>query len=177
MLFGVLYAVAAGGTTLYFNMTKAPEEESSEGEENKEGISGAKDPPPPQVPVALRPKNNVSVEAIVQMSDSIRRTEQRLEEQKKQLAADEERVGLLFEDLELEREELKALNQRHAAEHSDDSRLDARIKSYELAARMQLSVPDVVDLQRESPHVFQLYGADSQNQTKADFAKNCERSN
>ena len=128
MLFGVLYAVAAGGTTLYFNMTKAPEEESSEGEENKEGISGAKDPPPPQVPVALRPKNNVSVEAIVQMSDSIRRTEQRLEEQKKQLAADEERVGLLFEDLELEREELKALNQS----------LDAKLQTMaETADRLQ----------------------------------------
>ncbi|MEC8554280.1 MAG: hypothetical protein VXZ82_04650, partial [Planctomycetota bacterium] len=110
IFFGVLYAVAAGGTTLYFSMTKAPEEESSEGEENLEGLSGAEDPPPPPVPVALRPKNNVSVEAIVQMSDSIRRTELRLEEQKKQLAADEERVGLLFEDLEVEREELKALN-------------------------------------------------------------------
>jgi uncharacterized protein (DUF1501 family) len=51
--------------------------------------------------------------------------------------------------------------------------LAARIASYELAARMQLSVPSVADLGSEPAHIQKLYGADSPNQTKAGFANNC----
>lgn len=72
------------------------------------------------------------------------------------------------------RELLTRVNERHLAEHEGESRLAARIASYELAARMQLSVPEVSDLSSEPAHILQLYGADDvSNSTKAAFARNC----
>ena len=69
---------------------------------------------------------------------------------------------------------LQALNGRHLQQQSADTRLAARISSYELAARMQVSVPEVTDLSGEPAHVLQMYGADdSADATKAAFAKNC----
>ena len=54
-----------------------------------------------------------------------------------------------------------------------DKQLAGRIASYELAARMQLHIPQVTDLSQESSHTLKLYGADTANRTKASFAKNC----
>ncbi len=54
---------------------------------------------------------------------------------------------------------LAALNARHAAVR-DDSRLEARIRSYELAARMQLAAPEALDISGEPQHVLKLYGID-----------------
>jgi hypothetical protein len=55
---------------------------------------------------------------------------------------------------------LARMNGLHAEARPDDARLDARIKSYELAARMQLSAPEAVDLKAEPEHVLRLYGLD-----------------
>jgi len=52
------------------------------------------------------------------------------------------------------------LNRDHAATRGDDQRLDARIRSYELAARMQLAAPEALDLKAEPEHVLKLYGLD-----------------
>ena len=52
------------------------------------------------------------------------------------------------------------LNQTHAATRGEDQRLDARIRSYELAARMQLAAPEALDLKAEPAHVLKLYGLD-----------------
>lgn len=60
---------------------------------------------------------------------------------------------------------LKRLNQKHAEERPGDSRLDARIKSYELAARMQLAAPEALDLSKEPAHVLKLYGLDHGQQS------------
>ena len=69
---------------------------------------------------------------------------------------------------------LNQMNRRHLETHASDSKLSARIASYELAARMQLSVPEVTDLSSEPAHILKLYGADdTQNETKAAFARNC----
>ena len=69
---------------------------------------------------------------------------------------------------------LNQLNQRHLQRNPADQPLAARIASYELAARMQLSVPEVSDLSREPAHVLKSYGADdTSNPTKAAFARNC----
>jgi len=53
---------------------------------------------------------------------------------------------------------LKRLNRRHEATRPGDSRLDARIRSYELAARMQLAAPGVLDISQEPEHVLRMYG-------------------
>lgn len=69
---------------------------------------------------------------------------------------------------------LQRMNARHLAAHPGDGKLAARIASYELAARMQLSVPEISDLSTEPAHILKLYGADdTQNREKAAFAKNC----
>ena len=69
---------------------------------------------------------------------------------------------------------LGQLNREHLQHHPGDSKLAARIASYELAARMQLSVPEINDISTEPDHVLKLYGADdTQNHNKAAFAKNC----
>ncbi len=53
---------------------------------------------------------------------------------------------------------LRRLNRRHLATRGQDSQLEARIRSYELAARMQLSAPEVLDLAKEPRHVLKAYG-------------------
>ncbi len=52
------------------------------------------------------------------------------------------------------------LNKLKAAEHPDDAALAARIKSYELAFRMQKSLPEVLDFAKESEETKKLYGID-----------------
>ncbi|MCC9608483.1 DUF1501 domain-containing protein [Blastopirellula sp. JC732] len=74
---------------------------------------------------------------------------------------------------EAARQFLARMNERHFNEHPHDSKLAARIASYELAARMQLSVPNVTNLDSEPEHILKLYGADSTDKHKAAFARNC----
>ena len=69
------------------------------------------------------------------------------------------------------RELLRRLNRQHAERHPGDSRLDARIASYELAARLQLSAPEVLDLSGESEATKRLYGLDQP--ITEDFGRNC----
>ena len=68
---------------------------------------------------------------------------------------------------------VQRLNERHLARQPEDSELAARIASYELAARMQLSAPLVSDLSRESIATHHQYGTDHENPLLAGFAKNC----
>jgi hypothetical protein len=56
------------------------------------------------------------------------------------------------------RDLLARLNRRHEAARPGDSRLEARIQSYELAARMQLAAPEALDIASEPAHVVALYG-------------------
>ncbi len=42
------------------------------------------------------------------------------------------------------------MNRDYAAQHEGDSTLAARVRSYELAARMQLTVPEAIDIARET---------------------------
>ena len=72
------------------------------------------------------------------------------------------------------RQFLQRLNERHLQQFPGDEGLAARISSYELAAKMQLSVPEVTDLSTESKSTLREYGADdAENTLKAQFAKNC----
>lgn len=66
---------------------------------------------------------------------------------------------------------LNRINRSHALNRPDDSRLEARIRSYELAARMQLSAPEAFDLSRESTFMRRAYGLE--NQVTEDFGRRC----
>ncbi len=82
--------------------------------------------------------------------------------------------GIAKEADQAARSLLQGMNARHLEQHAGDGRLAARIASYELAARMQLSVPEISDLSTEPAHLVKLYGADdTANPDKAAFARNC----
>ena len=66
---------------------------------------------------------------------------------------------------------LQKLNQLHRREHGTDSRLEARIRSYELAAKLQLSAPEVLDVSGESQETRKLYGVDEP--ITQDFGTRC----
>lgn len=66
---------------------------------------------------------------------------------------------------------LKELNASHLELHDGNDLLNARIRSYELAARMQVSVPEAVDFNSEPGFIKDLYGLD--NPTTADCARRC----
>jgi hypothetical protein len=66
---------------------------------------------------------------------------------------------------------LARVNHQHATDRPGDTRLDARMASYELAARMQQYAPEALDLSKESAKARALYGADEQ--PTADFGRRC----
>ena len=64
-----------------------------------------------------------------------------------------------------------AMNRRHLKDRGADDALTARIRGYELAARMQTAVPQVADLAGESRETQNLYGLDRPEST--DFGRSC----
>jgi hypothetical protein len=66
---------------------------------------------------------------------------------------------------------LSKINQRHAAQRPEDSRLESRIRSYELAAKMQLAAPEVFDLSKETETTRKAYGLD--NKVSEEFGRRC----
>lgn len=66
---------------------------------------------------------------------------------------------------------LRDFNQMHLKDGAENSRLEGLIESYELAFRMQTSVPNTVDISKESQETLQKYGIN--NKTTAKFGKQC----
>jgi hypothetical protein len=66
---------------------------------------------------------------------------------------------------------LERLNEQHRAARPGDSRLDARIASYEMAAKLQLNAPGVLELAGESEATKKLYGID--DEATRDFGARC----
>jgi hypothetical protein len=69
------------------------------------------------------------------------------------------------------RDLLKELNEAHAVQREGDSRLEARISAFEMAARLQLSAPEVLDISGESESSKKLYGLD--REITRDFGTRC----
>lgn len=57
---------------------------------------------------------------------------------------------------------LRKINERHARERQNESQLEARIHSFELAYRMQMEATDAFDVSREPEHIRQRYGQGTQ---------------
>ena len=66
---------------------------------------------------------------------------------------------------------LAKINRRHAEERPGDTRLEARIASYELAAKLQQHAPEALDLSQETKATRDLYGVD--DAVTGDFGKRC----
>ncbi|HMO13589.1 MAG TPA: hypothetical protein PKD64_11815 [Pirellulaceae bacterium] len=84
-----------------------------------------------QLPVALRPEVPLSVEAVLELSDSIRRKERDLIARENAVEKTEQNIHLLFEDLKVERAELTALLEK-------------------IEARLQLTKNAVAELKQEN---------------------------
>jgi hypothetical protein len=69
------------------------------------------------------------------------------------------------------RELLAALDETHRRDHPGEPELDARIASYELAARMQVSATDALDLGQETRATHELYGLN--DPTTASYGRRC----
>jgi hypothetical protein len=82
-------------------------------------------------------------------------------------------VGVSAGEEQATRDFLQLLNERHAAAHPGLSDLEARVEAYQLAARMQLSAPKIMDLAAESAATARLYGIEDPNPLKAAYARNC----
>ena len=65
---------------------------------------------------------------------------------------------------------LNKLNQQQADRFNDPA-IATRIAQYELAFRMQMSVPELIDIQREPKHILDAYGPDATN--VGTYAYNC----
>jgi hypothetical protein len=66
---------------------------------------------------------------------------------------------------------LRKFNSSHIEANHGDSRLEARVASYELAAKMQLSAPEAFDFSKETETTKKAYGLD--NADTEDFARRC----
>ncbi len=75
-------------------------------------------------------------------------------------------------DREAQRELIQAVADlnRAQAEMMEDPEIATRIAQYELAFRMQMSVPDLVDLRNEPKHILEMYGVES---VDGSYAANC----
>ena len=66
---------------------------------------------------------------------------------------------------------LDELNRTHLKRHPENSELAARIANFETAARMQVAVPDVLDLSQETEATQKMYGLD--NKTTQEYGTRC----
>lgn len=73
---------------------------------------------------------------------------------------------------DLQRDSIEAINalNRHQYESMKDPEMLTRIAQYEMAFKMQASVPELVDMSKEPKHVLDMYGADPGD---GSFASNC----
>ena len=78
--------------------------------------------------------------------------------------------GFSREDRRRYLDDLASLNRLRYAEYGDPE-IEARIEQYEMAYRMQASVPELTDLSGEPEHVFEMYGPDARK--PGSFASNC----
>jgi hypothetical protein len=72
------------------------------------------------------------------------------------VTAESDRAGL---------ELLNRVNRDFERSRPGDSRLEARIRSYELAAKMQLAAPEALDISKEPAHILKMYGLDTPGRT------------
>ena len=110
----LLFGISAGATRFLYQSADAESadaEEKSATDESSEESAEDSDDALPIMQVSLRPDSAVSVEAVMQMSDSIKRMEQDLIQREQRLRKKEQNLSLVFEDLAREKEELDALGQ------------------------------------------------------------------
>ena len=80
-------------------------------------------------------------------------------------------TGVTMEEQAAELDLIGQLNRATGIEYPDDPDLRARIRSYELAAGMQIAVPELMRLDQETTHTQELYGIDQEH--SREFGTQC----
>lgn len=74
--------------------------------------------------------------------------------------------GMSMDDQQSILGQVASWNKMHLQGREDDSRLEAQISNYELAFRMQMAAPGLVDISNEPAHIRQMYGLDDKSTEK-----------
>jgi hypothetical protein len=80
--------------------------------------------------------------------------------------------GVSRENQQATIEMINSMNRMHQAD-TGDAEMASRIASYELAFRMQMEAPDLVDFSDESPATLEMYGLNSEDRHRKQYATNC----
>lgn len=80
-------------------------------------------------------------------------------------------AGIDPEHRKADMEFLASMNRGFAEQHGGEGSFTARLRAYELAARMQVSIPEATDLDSEPEHILRLYGIGEQ--ANRGFSRNC----
>ena len=151
----VIFGLSAGATQY---LIKQPETVSEAIEVKSDAITNDSQPsvtePAEPMPVSFRPDNNVSIEAVLQMSDSIKRMEQDLALREQNVKRDEMRVKLLFDDLATEQDELRSYSE------GIDSKID-------LLGRMKAELEVTLALLDERKAEIDMFDKNSSSKTAA----------
>ncbi|MGB7344975.1 MAG: hypothetical protein WBD20_12240 [Pirellulaceae bacterium] len=126
----VLFGVSAATTHMFMSKESADAETETESptDDSADAEAAGDEKPVRAMPVAFRPGSTVSVEAVLQMSDSIKKMEQEMTAREQRITKDEQRVQLLFDDLATEQEELRAFSEGIDAKVEMVNRLSASLR-------------------------------------------------
>jgi hypothetical protein len=119
-LVGAVLFAASAGVSWYLTKPTEPDPEEVAALDETDPSSAFPNPIDDKektelMPVAMRPETPVTVEAVTKLAQSIMQKEEKLFDKQTFLQKEEERIGLLFEDLKREQEELMAFEQKISA--------------------------------------------------------------
>lgn len=131
ILFGASFAASK-----YYMESEAAVEAGDETTPKEDSVDQSSTLPPnesvinkvDQMPVSHRPEKSVSLEAVLQMSDSIKKMEEKLRLRELKLEREEQRVNLLFVDLETEQDQLQAFSEGLDKKVESLSRMTTELK-------------------------------------------------
>lgn len=108
----LLFSISAGVSYYLYLNREPPAEEVAENEDDNFPVEVPADRKVEMMPVAMRPNTPPTIEAVLELAQSISKKEQMVLDNEKRLAREERRIALLFEDVKRERDELTAFGQK-----------------------------------------------------------------
>ncbi len=153
----VLFGISLMTTRLLYE--RAPQEAAKDSETTSDSPEQNVEQTSPKkaMPVSFRPDNAVSIEAVLQMSDSIKKMEQQLIEREQRLIKDEQRVKLLLDDLVTEQNELRAFSEG----------IDAKVESLQqMASAFNKTLNELESRKIELEQLEKKTGSDDESKQK-----------
>ncbi|QEG23367.1 hypothetical protein [Mariniblastus fucicola] len=149
----ILFGVSFAASKYYMDMEASEPDEAVVAKE--ETVDQSSTLPPheseigkvDQMPVAHRPENSMSLEAVLQMSDSVKQMEENLRLREMRLAKEEQRVKLLFVDIETEQDQLQAFSEGIDAKVAALSEMTAELR--QLLATLDTKKAELATMEKD----------------------------